>query len=91
MTLLFGDRADAIRKIQGLDKIRELENPFQSLDAVTLHQCPLGDQRLELANLCFGDWWGIAAAGGALFVGERAHNRRFDILTRTDQKSFRDF
>src|SRR5438876_9117062 len=74
MTFLLSQCANAIRKVQGIRKIRETKNPFQPLDAFSLHQRPFGNLGLKFANLRLSHPGSVSAARYTLFIGKCAHS-----------------
>jgi len=53
VTLLLGQRADAIGKVQGLGKIGKTKNPFEPWNAVHFRQRPFRDLWFQLLNIRF--------------------------------------
>jgi hypothetical protein len=77
MTFLLSKRTYAIRKVQGMRKIRETKNPFQPLDSLSLDQRPFGNLGLKFANLRLSGSRSVPAASYTLFIGKCAHSSRF--------------
>jgi hypothetical protein len=74
MPLGLSEGTDAIGESQRVGEAREVEDPLESGDAVTLKQLPAGDLALELCYLRFGHPGRIAATSDAPFRGQRAHS-----------------
>ena len=75
MALFLCQDAHRVGEAERVDKIGEDEGPLQALNAVSFHECPIGDMLVERSTLLRRDSRSSPPAGLAFHVFQFAHVR----------------
>jgi hypothetical protein len=80
VTLCLGEGADLVREAQGVGEIREVEDPLELGDPITLEQLPGRDVTPQLSDLRLGHAGRVATAGDTLLAEQGAHGTHLSSL-----------
>ena len=75
MALFFGQRTYGVREGERIGEIPKGEVPFEALNAVSLHERPIGDLLVQRSTLLCRDSGGPAPAGLTFHLCQFAHVR----------------
>ncbi len=80
MTLFLGQRSYGVRERECTAKVGKVEDPLETLNAVSFHKRPIGDLRVQRSTLLRRDLRGSPLAGLTFQVFQFAHIKPIQAL-----------